>query len=208
MMNTTLVYGITAVWKLGGGAMILIGVALNYLFGSANSMIQYLASEDQLTQIVHWSFGSMTGITWSQILIMAVFTALAMPYFIKSAWPYNIMCSSGEESARALGIDTRRIRIISGVLVAVGASCIISFVGVIGFVGMVAPHIARLICGGDYRTLLPMSALLGAALVFISDTIGRTIASPTIIPVGIILSVIGAPIFVYLILTRNKAGVV
>ncbi len=208
MINAMIVYGITAVKNLGASGMILVGVALNFLFSSANSLLQYAASEDQLQQIVHWNFGSLTGVTWTQILIMAVTLLIASVIFMRQAWSFNVMFSGGDESAKALGVNAKRVRIVSGLLVTVVAAVTISFVGVIGFVGIVAPHVARLLIGSEHRVLLPASTLIGALLVLVADTIGRTIISPTIIPVGIVLSVVGAPIFLYLILSQNRRRMV
>jgi iron complex transport system permease protein len=208
MINATIVYGITAVKNLGPGGMILVGVALNFLFSSANSLLQYVASEDQLQQIVHWNFGSLTGITWTQILIMASVLLLASILFLRYAWSYNVMSSGGDESAKALGVNAKNVRIFSGLMVTLVAAVTISFVGVIGFVGIVAPHVARLLIGSEHRVLLPASTLIGALLVLIADTIGRTVVQPTIIPVGIVLSVVGAPIFLYLILSQNRRRMV
>ena len=112
------------------------------------------------------------------------------------------------KTLKALGVNAKRVRIVSGLLVTVVAAVTISFVGVIGFVGIVAPHVARLLIGSEHRVLLPASTLIGALLVLIADTIGRTIISPTIIPVGIVLSVVGAPIFLYLILSQNRRRMV
>lgn len=204
MLNAVIVYGVTAVTNLGAGGMILVGVALNFLFSSANSLLQYVASEDQLSQIVHWSFGSFTGVTWTQIAIMAAVTFLAYLLFRHYAWSFNIMSSGGDETAKALGVDAMRVRIVSGVCVTIVAAVTISFVGVIGFVGIVAPHVARIVIGSEHKVLLPASVLTGALLVLIADTIGRLVVAPTIIPVGVVLSVVGAPIFLYLILTQRR----
>lgn len=203
-INAAIVYGITAAGNLGAGGMILVGVALNFLFSSANSLLQYVASEDQLSQIVHWSFGSLTGLTWTQIILMAVTLGAAFVLFGKQAWSYNIMSSGGDESAKALGVNASRVRIASGVLVTIVSAVTISFVGVIGFVGIVAPHVARLLLGSEHRILLPASSIIGALLVLAADSIGRTVISPVIIPVGVVLSIVGAPLFLYLIISRRR----
>ena len=204
MFDAAMVYGVTLAADLGAGGMILIGVALNFMFGAANSLLQYVANEDQLSQIVHWTFGSLTGIEWKAIIIMGVALIVAMIVFMRNAWSLNIMASSGDESAKALGVNPNRVRVLTGLIVTIVAAVIISFVGVIGFVGLVAPHIARIVIGSEHRYLLPGSTLLGALLVLIADTIGRTVVAPTIIPVGVVLSVVGAPLFVYLIITRSR----
>jgi len=204
MFDAAMVYGVTLAADLGAGGMILIGVALNFMFGAANSLLQYVANEDQLSQIVHWTFGSLTGIEWRSIIIMGVALTLALIVFMRNAWSLNIMASSGDESAKALGVNPNRVRVLTGFIVTVVAAIIISFVGVIGFVGLVAPHIARIVIGSEHRYLIPGSTLLGSLLVLIADTIGRTVVAPTIIPVGVVLSVVGAPLFVYLIITRSR----
>lgn len=204
MANAMIVYGITAVKSLGAGGMILVGIALNFLFSSANSLLQYVASEDQLQQIVHWSFGSLTGVTWTQILILALVLVVSTIVFLRHAWSYNILASGGDESAKALGVDAKKVRIISGLFVTLVVAVSISLVGVIGFVGIVAPHVSRLLIGSEHRTLLPSSMLTGALLVLVADTIGRTVVQPTIVPVGIVLSIVGAPLFLYLILSQSK----
>ena len=204
MLNAVVVYGVTAATNLGPGGMILVGVALNFLFSSANSLLQYVASEDQLSQIVHWSFGSFTGVNWTQIAIMAGVLFLAYLLFRHYAWSYNIISSGGDDTAKSLGINAMRVRIVSGVCVTIVAAVTISFVGVIGFVGIVAPHVARIVIGSEHKVLLPASVLTGALLVLVADTIGRLVVAPTIIPVGVVLSVVGAPIFLYLILTQRR----
>ena len=142
--------------------------------------------------------------TWTQLAIMVCALLLAYLLFRHFAWSYNIMSSGGDESARALGVNATRVRVVSGVCVTAVAAITISFVGVIGFVGIVAPHVARIVIGAEHKILLPASVLIGSLLVLTADTIGRLIVAPTIIPVGIVLSVIGAPIFLYLILTQNR----
>ena len=203
-LNAAIVYGVTAVAELGAGGMILIGVALNFLFGSANSLIQYVASEDQLSQIVHWTFGSLTGITWMQILVMAVTGLAAFFVFMRLGWSLNIMISGGDENAKALGVNPTKTRVIGGLFVTLAAAVTISFVGVIGFVGIVAPHISRMLIGSQQRILIPSSALIGSVLVLVADTLGRLVIAPAIIPVGVVLSVVGSPIFIYLILSQKK----
>lgn len=207
LVNAGVVYGLTAAKRLNAGGMILVGVALNFLFGSANSLLQYAASEDQLAQIVHWSFGSLTGVTWPQIFILTLCLLIAFAVFMRLAWSFNLMASGGDESARALGVNAGAVRVGGGVLVTLVAAVTISFVGVIGFVGIVAPHVARMLIGSEHRCLLPASVLIGALLVLAADSIGRTILSPTVLPVGIVLSVIGAPLFLYLILSQRRGRV-
>jgi len=201
---SSLVYGISAIKKMGPGVLILTGVALNYLFSAMNSSLQYIANDDKLNAIVNWSFGNLTGATWKQVVLVCIIQLLAFPYFQHSAWPYNLLSSEGDESAKALGINVKSTRMISGLAVTLVAASIISFTGVIGFVGILAPHIARLLIGSEHHTLLPFSAVMGALLVLVSDTIGRSLFSPTIIPVGIVLSYVGVPLFIYLVIKEKR----
>ena len=106
--------------------------------------------------------------------------------------------------AKALGVNVKQLRSISGIAVALLAATLVSFTGVIGFVGLVAPHIAKFIVGGEHGLQLPLSALIGAALVLLSDTVGRSIINPVIIPVGVVISIIGVPIFIYMIMRKGK----
>lgn len=198
-----LVYGISSAKGMGKTTIILVGIALNYFFSALNAGMQYVADERQLVAIVHWTFGSFTEIIWSEIIFVAIILALILPIVWKLAWQYNLL-STGDESATALGVNVMRLRLLSGFFTTLIAASIISFTGVIGFVGLVAPHIARLLVGGNFRILMPTSLLVGALLLVSADTLGRTIVSPVIVPVGIIVSFIGVPVFIYLIVREQK----
>lgn len=203
LLCAALVYGIAAAKGLGSTTIVLIGIALNYFFSALNAAMQYIANEQQLSAIVNWTFGSLSQAAWSQILFLAAVLAVSLPILFSRAWHYNLL-ASGDESAAALGVNVKALRGVSGVLITLIAAAVVSFTGVIGFVGLVAPHIARLLTGGDHRFLFPLSALLGGCLLILADLVGRTIASPVIIPVGIVVSFIGVPVFLSLILRDKK----
>ena len=173
-------------------------------FSALNSCLQYFVSEHQLASIVYWTFGSLTDVVWSQVFISFVIFMAAFLFFMRHSKDYNIIASSGDESAKALGVNVKQLRSISGIAVALLAATLVSFTGVIGFVGLVAPHIAKFIVGGEHGLQLPLSALIGAALVLLSDTVGRSIINPVIIPVGVVISIIGVPIFIYMIMRKGK----
>ncbi len=202
-----MVYGIASAKGMGKTTIILIGIALNYFFSALNASMQYVSNEQQLSAIVHWTFGSLSEITWEQIIVVSVILLLTFPFIIRFAWHYNLL-STGDESAVALGVNVMRLRLLSGIAVTLISSAIVSFTGVIGFVGLVAPHIARLLIGGDYRALIPLTALSGAILLIAADTVGRVVVSPVIIPVGIVVSFIGVPVFIYLIVKEQKERLV
>ena len=179
------VYTVASYKQLRPEALVLTGIALNYLFNALNSTMQFVANEQQLPAIVHWSFGSLTAVTWSDIAIM-------------------LLDDGGDETARALGVNVKRTRLLCGGAVTLLTASVVSFTGIIGFVGLVAPHMARMLIGGDYRHLLPYSAVTGAFLVLAADTLGRNAFSPTTVPVGIVVSYVGVPLFLYLILRERR----
>lgn len=200
---SALVYGISSAKGFGSTTIVLVGIALNYFFSALNSGMQYIANEEKLASIVNWTFGNLSTSTWEQIAFVAAALLLTLPYLFSRAWHFNLL-TTGDESATALGVNVGRLRLLSGLMITLISASIISFTGVIGFVGLVAPHIARLLVGGDHRILLPLTALLGSALLVLADLAGRTVTSPVVIPVGIVVSFIGVPIFLYLILRSRK----
>lgn len=200
---SALVYGISSAKGFGSTTIVLVGIALNYFFSALNSGMQYIANEEKLASIVNWTFGNLSTSTWEQIAFVAAALLLTLPYLFSRAWHFNLL-TTGDESATALGVNVGRLRLLSSLMITLISASIISFTGVIGFVGLVAPHIARLLVGGDHRILLPLTALLGSALLVLADLAGRTVASPVVIPVGIVVSFIGVPIFLYLILRSRK----
>ena len=187
------------------GIMVLAGISMMYLFSAGTSLLQYLATNDQLARIVFWLMGSMMSVTWKQLAIIAVFTAVVFPLLIRLSWSLNIL-SCGEEVAQSLGVHPRFVMVSTALLASMITAALVSFCGVIGFIGLVAPHIVRMMFGGDHRLLLPASALSGAVILMLSDTIARTVLSPMELPIGVITSFIGVPFFVS-ILVRKKGAV-
>jgi len=147
--------------------------------------------------------GSLGKSSWEKAGIISAILAVCLPYLIIKSWDINAM-GAGDETAKSLGVNVERTRVISMVLVSLITASIICFTGTIGFVGLVAPHITRMIIGGDHRFLLPGSALVGALLLLGADTLARTILAPVILPVGIMTSFLGVPFFVYLFMKRRK----
>lgn len=185
-------------------AIILSGIAINYLFSSFTSTIQFYADEHKLSSTIQWTFGSMNGAKWSHVILIGTTLIISLCVFMRYSWILNALVSGGDEMAKGLGIDPARSRAVIGVFAVLLTASIVSFTGVIGFVGLVAPHIARLIVGGDHRFLIPYSGIFGGILLLVSDTIGRTILSPVTIPVGIVVSYLGVPLFIHLIIQNRK----
>ncbi|AIF70112.1 hypothetical protein PAP_08655 [Palaeococcus pacificus DY20341] len=179
-------------------AMILAGVAMSSLFIASTTLVQYFADELQLAAMVYWSFGDLGRAVWEELLLIALTLVPSLLYFFFKGWDYNAL-EAGDEVAKSLGVSVERVRLFGTLLASLITAVSVAFVGIIGFVGLICPHLVRLIIGSDYRFLLPSSALLGALLLLLSDTLARTIIAPMILPVGVITSFLGAPLFVYLL---------
>lgn len=193
---------------LGGGSattIILAGIGLTYLFSALTATLQFVATQEQLAAIVHWTFGSLNAADWNEVALAGLLLAVSIPVFWRMAWALNAL-AAGEETAASLGHDLSRIRLITAVLSVLITAGIISFTGVIGFVGLVAPHIARMIIGNDHRVLIPFSMIVGAILLLAADTLGRTLFSPAVVPVGIVVAYVGVPLFVHLIIRQKRSG--
>jgi iron complex transport system permease protein len=184
-------------------AMILAGVAMSSLFTASTMLIQYFADDLQLAAMVYWTFGDLGRPLWDEIYIMVAIMIPALLYFIYKRWDYNAL-EAGEETAKSLGVNTERTRLIGMFIASLLTAVNVAFLGIIGFIGLICPHIVRIFIGGDYRFLIPISALFGAVLLLIADTFARTIISPIVLPVGILTSFMGAPMFLYLLMRMYK----
>lgn len=200
------VYGISSKAGMGPETVVLTGIALNYFFSALTSAIEFFAQEHKLAAVVQWTFGTFNGTVWSDViysgLFVLFFTIIIMVNYLK----LNAMTSGDDELVISLGINPHRIRTVMCLASVFMTAAVISFTGVIGFVGLVAPHITRMLIGGDHKFLLPFSAVTGSALLMISDAIGKTILSPVSIPVGIVVSFLGVPLFINLILRGRRSS--
>jgi iron complex transport system permease protein len=203
LLAAFLVYGLARIRGMRPETLILAGIALMFFFSSGTSLLQYIATKEELHAVVHWLFGSLTGASWENIVVVLIIFSCCLPFLIKYSWDLNALVA-GDDVATTLGVNTRRVRIVCMVLATLITAGIICFTGIIGFVCLVAPHITRMIIGADHRFLLPCSCILGGLLLLGADTLGRTVFQPVVIPVGIVISVIGVPFFVYLILRTRK----
>jgi len=203
MIASIIILGVGRMRGVSPESFILAGIALTFLFGAVTSSLQYIATDAEVTELVYWGFGSLSRPTKEQSLICLGVLVIFAPFLIRWSWKLNAVSIGGDEVAKSLGVNPARIRVYVMIVTSVITASIISFTGLIAFVGLVAPHISRLIVGGDNRYLLPTTALFGASLLLISDVIGRTILAPTIVPVGIMLSFVGAPFFLYLLLVKR-----
>lgn len=203
LLATGAILLLTRVTRVSAETMVLAGVAISAMFAAGLSFMQYLATDSQLGNIVMWTFGDLGKATWSwNTLILAVLLSVTL-YFYYKRWDYNAM-EAGEETAMGLGVHTERERIIGMVLASVLSAVIVSFFGIIAFIGLLGPHIARMIIGSDHRHLIPLSIILGAIILIAADGLGQVILYPSVIPVGIITSMLGGPLFIYLLIRRYR----
>lgn len=185
--------------------LLLLGVAMTQLFEAGTSALQFVADENTLQQIVRWTFGSVNEATWPDVALVGITVLLALPIAVWHSSGLNAIAFAGDDAAKSLGVNVDLLRIGLIVLSVVLASVVVSTCGVIGFVGLVGPHIARLIIGAEHRFLVPFSVVTGGLLLLVADTVGRTVLAPAVIPVGIVVALIGAPVFINLILSKKGA---
>jgi iron complex transport system permease protein len=179
-------------------SVVLAGVAFGSLFSAGSTLVQYFAEDVQVAAMVFWTFGDLGRVSWKEVAILSVVIVIAFIIFQFYRWDYNALDSS-EDAAKGLGVQVDKIRFRSMFLASLITAVAVSFMGIIGFVGLIAPQMMRRILGVDHRFLIPASALTGAAILLISDTLARTIISPVVLPVGAITSFFGAPLFLFLL---------
>lgn len=189
--------------NLNASAIVLAGVAVSAIFQAGTTLIQYFASDTQVASAVYWTFGDLGRASYKTDLIMFIVVAVSTLFFFLKRWDFSAM-SGGLAYAKTLGVNTRFMTIMSLLLASLITSVTVSFLGIIGFVGLTAPQFMKRIVGDDYRYLLPSSFLAGALLLLISDILGRLPIFGTSVPVGVITSLIGGPVFLAILLRRKK----
>ena len=189
--------------NLNASAIVLAGVAVSAIFQAGTTLIQYFASDTQVASAVYWTFGDLGRASYKTDLIMFIVVAVSTLFFFLKRWDFSAM-SGGLAYAKNLGVNTRFMTIMSLLLASLITSVTVSFLGIIGFVGLTAPQFMKRIVGDDYRYLLPSSFLAGALLLLISDILGRLPIFGTSVPVGVVTSLIGGPVFLAILLRRKK----
>jgi iron complex transport system permease protein len=183
--------------------MVLLGIALVFLFNALLALLQYLASEQALQQVVFWTLGSLAKADWPKLGLTTAALVITYPLFVRAAWPLTTL-RLGDERARSLGVDVSHLRLEVLLGVSLLAATPVAFVGVIGFIGLVGPHVARMLIGEDQRYFLPASALAGALLLSITAIVSKLIVPGVLVPIGIITALVGVPFFVSLIFSRRR----
>jgi iron complex transport system permease protein len=187
----------------GVEGVVLFGIALVFTFNALVALIQFVASQEALSQLVFWSMGSLGRSTWTNLTVLAAIVLIATPFSMQAA---NAMTALrlGEDRARSFGIDVRRLRFQSLLRISALAATSVAFVGTIGFIGLVGPHIARLLLGEDHRFLLPASMLTGALIMSLASVASKVMIPGVLLPIGIVTSMIGVPVFLALILRKPE----
>ncbi|NPD13841.1 iron ABC transporter permease [Xinfangfangia sp. D13-10-4-6] len=190
----------------GGGpeVLILFGIALNFTAAAFLSLLQFIASAEDLQQLVIWTMGSLQAVTWTSVTILALILLLTVPFALAASWRLTAL-RLGEEQARGFGVDVTALRRWALLRVSLLAATAVSMVGVIGFIGLAGPHIARMLVGEDHRFMLPASIATGALLMSAASTLSKLLIPGTLLPIGLVTSLIGLPIFFWLILRGRSA---
>lgn len=199
MLAACFLFGIAMFRQVNAQTLILAGIALLFLFQSLMSMLQFVSSPELNQQIMFWLFGSLQRSSWASLAITTTVTVICTVLLLADAWKLTAL-RLGEARARSLGVDVARLRLKTLVLVAFLTSTAISFVGVIGFIGLVAPHIARMLVGEDQRFFIPLSMLCGAVMLSAASVLSKTLVPGALFPVGVVTAIIGVPFFFWLIL--------
>lgn len=183
--------------------VVLFGIALLFSFEALLWLLQFIADSDSLQQIVFWTMGSLARASWNKIAMVGVVTAVCLLWSMRDVWALTAL-RAGEDQARSFGIAVERLRLLTLLRVSLLAAAALSFVGTIGFVGLVGPHIARLMLGEDHRYYLPGAALAGAMMLSLASTLSKTLIPGVVLPIGIITALVGVPMFMALILGRRR----
>lgn len=203
ILATLLILFLTKVTEISSETMVLAGIAVSAIFSAGMTLMQYLADPIQLSSIVSWTFGSLTRSDWRWDSILALILLVSASYFYSRRWDMNAM-NSGDEVAKGLGVNTDRFLVIGMSVAAIITAFVVSRFGIISFVGLLGPHIARAMVGEDHRALIPMSMLTGALLLLVANIVARNIILPQVLPVGLLTSLIGGPAFIYMLVRRYR----
>ncbi|SDZ11568.1 FecCD family ABC transporter permease [Tindallia californiensis] len=201
MISTLSIYYIGRIKGMQAQSMILFGIVIHFLFQALLSLVQFRSTPEVAGQIVYWMFGSLLKSSWTGVFVSGAIFMICAFILTRYAWRLTAL-SAGEERAKSLGIDTDRLRLHVFVISAFLTAGAVSFVGTIGFVGLVSPHFARMLVGEDQRYLAPMASMMGVLLMAAASIVSKIVVPGIIIPIGIVTALIGVPFLCYMILRR------
>ncbi|HGA5463257.1 TPA: FecCD family ABC transporter permease [Salmonella enterica subsp. diarizonae serovar 50:k:z35] len=203
LLAVLLLDGITRWTQVATSGVILFGIALVFTFNALVAVLQFVANEDTLQGLVFWTMGSIDRASWQKVGVLFTILAVIMPLSVLSSWKLTAL-RMGEDRAISFGINVRRLRLNSLLRISILSAMSVAFVGPIGFIGLISPHIARLIFGEDHRFYLPASALTGALVLSVAALASKNLLPGAVIPVGIVTSLVGVPFFLGIILRQRE----
>ena len=197
-LSVLLILGLCKARSFSPNVVVLAGIAIGSVWTAATTILQFYATDVGLSAAVVWSFGDLGRATYRTDAIMAVVVVVGILFFLLMAWKYNALLS-GEATARTMGVHVERLRFLSLLLASVITAVCVSFLGVIGFVGVICPHVTKKLLGQDHRVTVPVSCMMGSLLLLLADTLSRSVGNGSALPVGAITSLLGAPFFIAII---------
>ncbi|HCH00528.1 MAG TPA: iron ABC transporter permease [Vibrio sp.] len=202
MLSACFLFALASMRHISSGQLILAGIALLFLFQSLLSLVQFISSPELSQQILFWLFGSLSKSTWSNLAIVTAVVIGGTYFLLQDAWKLTSL-RLGEERAKSVGVNVARLRLKTLFIVALMTATVTSFVGIIGFIGIVAPNIAKILVGEDQRFFLPLSFLIGAFLLSTASVLSKIIVPGALFPIGIVTAIIGVPFFFWLIIFKR-----
>lgn len=203
MLSALLIHFLSLRRGVTAETIVLLGIALVFTFNALLALVQFFATEQAVAAVVFWTMGSLTKATWPKLGVICLIILVTLPIFAKRAWALTAL-RMGDDKAASFGINVRSLRFQTLIMVSLLASFPVAFVGTIGFIGLVGPHIARMLIGEDQRFFLPASLLTGALILSASSVVSKTLIPGAIFPIGVVTSLIGVPFFISLILGGKK----
>ncbi|NMB34711.1 MAG: iron ABC transporter permease [Firmicutes bacterium] len=204
LLASVCIYAFSSRAGAGKSNIVLFGIALNFFFSALTMILQYISDSEDLKSLVFWNMGSLLKTNWTKMLIVSGALIFCFAMFYKNAWRLTAM-TLDDTKAKSLGVDAQKIRRMVIILTSLATAFAVSFVGSIGFVGIIAPHIARQLVGEDQRYFLSLSALIGAVTVALSFTISKLIIPGVVLPIGLVTAVVGIPVFLSIIFREMEA---
>ena len=200
-----LILGLCKTRSFSPNIVVLAGIAIGSVWTAATTVLQFYATDVGISAAVIWNFGDLGRATYKTDLIMFVVVAIGIIFFMLFSWRFNVLLS-GDASAKSMGVNVEKLRFVSMLLSSVITAICVSFLGVIGFVGIICPHITKKLLGQDHRYSVPVSALSGSLLLLAADTLSRSMGNGSALPVGAITSLLGAPFFIAIIFSKGEHG--
>ncbi|AKJ96648.1 MULTISPECIES: FecCD family ABC transporter permease [Pseudomonas] len=203
MLSALLIHFLSMRRGVTAETIVLLGIALVFTFNALLALVQFFATEQAVAAVVFWTMGSLTKATWPKLGVICLVILVTLPIFARRAWALTAL-RLGDDKAASFGVNVRSLRFQTLIMVSLLASFPVAFVGTIGFIGLVGPHIARMLIGEDQRFFLPASLLTGALILSASSVVSKTLIPGAIFPIGVVTSLIGVPFFISLILGGKK----